>query len=111
MDEILLEIFLKRDDVISLTLEGEPVFEATSTALAFGFKNPLEAIFQNVEQGGIFTITQDRKQINFLNESGFFDLAFASNIPEAKNFRKWFNALEIPLDVAQECLNKILSEN
>ncbi len=106
----IVDIFLKRDDVISLTMEGEPVFEAKTTAKAFGFEKPMKAIALNVDEHEFFYLTQDGKKMIFLRESGLYALAMVADSPEAKAFQKWLFSQQWFKQGANAVLDELLNE-
>ncbi|MFI3255459.1 MAG: Bro-N domain-containing protein [Eubacteriales bacterium] len=105
----IVKIFLEKDDVVSLVIEGEPLFEAKSTAKAFGFENPWKAIALNVEKDEYIKLEKDGRQIILIRESGFYSLALSSKTPEAKEFRKWAFSQKFFKDGAMECIEQLLN--
>lgn len=85
----IVDVFLHKEDVFSMEVEGQPVFEAKSTAKALGFSKPWKAIVENVDEGEFVSVIQDGKNLTLLNEVGLYSLAFVSPSPEAREFRKW----------------------
>lgn len=94
------------------TLEGEPWFLGKDIAYVLGYKDSNRAILQHVEK-------QDKKRLNFkgygdsclshfwepsndystkiiINESGLYDLIFASELPNAREFKHWVTSEVLP---------------
>lgn len=104
----IVKKFLEKDDVLSLAVDGEPVFEAKSTAIALGFEIPWKAIAVNVEEDEYITLTKEDKKMVFLKESGLYSLAMASDTQEAKEFQKWLFSQMWFKEEAKDCMEQLL---
>lgn len=94
------------------SLEGEPWFLGKDIAAVLGYKDSNRAILQHVDR-------EDKRVLDFkaygdsclshfwdspsdfsnkiiINESGLYDLIFASALPDAKSFRHWVTAEVLP---------------
>jgi anti-repressor protein len=75
---------------------NEPWFVATDVCKILDIKNPTQAI-QRLEddERSMFNIGR-QGEANIVNESGLYELIFASRKPEAKSFKKWVKQEVLP---------------
>lgn len=80
-------------------VNGEYWFAATDVCKILGLENNRQALvsLDSDEKGVINTDTPGgRQDLNFVNESGLYNLIFQSRKPEAKRFRKWVTSVLLP---------------
>ncbi|WP_162165589.1 BRO family protein [Campylobacter fetus] len=81
-------------------IKGEPYFLANDVCLALGFSNARDAISRHCDNEDVVkhdTPTNSGIQaMNYINESGLYALIFGSNLPQAKNFKKWVTSEVLP---------------
>lgn len=81
-------------------IDNEPWFVGRDVVMALGYKKPINAIYDNVEEedtrkqgtptnGGI-------QQLLYVNESGLYSLIFGSKLESAKKFKKWVTSEVLP---------------
>lgn len=74
-----------------------PLFCASDICFALEYKNTSKAIKDNVDEDDRYNQQLERggNQI-FVNESGLYSLILRSNMPKAKEFRKWITSEVLP---------------
>ena len=78
---------------------GEPWFAAIDVCKILEIQNHRDALsrLDDDEKGVVTTDTLGgRQELNFVSESGLYNLIFQSRKPEAKKFRKWVTAELLP---------------
>jgi len=81
--------------------EGEPFFNAKQVCEVLGYKNTQDAIAKHVDRDSVAkrdstdSIGRKRK-INFIDESGLYELIFSSKKKEVRTFRKWVTKEVLP---------------
>jgi anti-repressor protein len=94
MNEIKIFENKKFGNVRVFEQNGEPWFVGKDVAEILGYAKPLNAIAQHVDeddslkQGLIDSIGRNQQTI-IINESGLYSLILSSNLPSAKEFKKW----------------------
>ncbi|WP_121615253.1 phage antirepressor [Virgibacillus halodenitrificans] len=79
-----------------IELENEPWFVAKDACDILGLSNPSMVISRlDEDERAKFNLGR-QGQANIVNESGLYELIFASRKPEAKNFKKWIKKDVIP---------------
>lgn len=84
----------------TVVIDNEPWFVGRDVVMALGYKKPINAIYDNVEEedtrkqgtptnGGI-------QQLLYVNESGLYSLIFGSKLESAKKFKKWVTSEVLP---------------
>ena len=86
--------------VRGLDIDGEPWFVGKDVAVALGYSNPQRAIRNHVDdddKGVTEMVTPGGKQqIPIINESGLYSLIISSELPGAKQFKRWITHDVIP---------------
>ena len=102
------EVFkFNEDDVRAVERDGEPWFVASDVAKILGYKNPRDAVRVHVDREDKWTgttrVNRDSLQVNGLrrdtvmvNESGVYALIFGSELPTAKDFKRWVTKEVLP---------------
>lgn len=74
-----------------VVIDGNPWFNASQTAKALGYLNPLQALQDNVSVKYIQQIHLGRrgKKPNFISEPGLYQLIMRSKLPNAEQFQDW----------------------
>lgn len=76
-----------------------PYFIATEVCRILGLSNPTEtlrALDDDEKLTSEILRAGQKRKVNFINESGLYNLIFRSNKPEAKLFRKWVTNEVLP---------------
>lgn len=95
---------------VAISENNEPMFVGVDVANILGYKNPQEAIRDHVDeedrgycklsdiQGVSETLPPHMKAANLLtiNESGVYSLIMRSNLPTAKQFKRWVTREVLP---------------
>ncbi|WP_291590394.1 phage antirepressor [Bacteroides sp.] len=95
---------------VAISEKSEPMFVGVDVATVLGYKNPQEAIRDHVDeedrgycklsdiQGVSETLPPHMKAANLLtiNESGVYSLIMRSNLPTAKQFKRWVTSEVLP---------------
>lgn len=95
---------------VAISEKSEPMFAGVDVATVLGYKNPQEAIRDHVDeedrrycklsdfQGVSETLPPHMKAANLLtiNESGVYSLIMRSNLPAAKQFKRWVTSEVLP---------------
>lgn len=86
--------------VRGIDIDGEPWFVGKDVAVALGYSNPQRAIRNHVDdddKGVTEMVTPGgRQQIPIINESGLYSLIISSELPGAKQFKRWITHDVIP---------------
>lgn len=98
-----LQIFKneKFGEVRTVELENEIYFVGTDVASILGYKKPNNAINTHVDKEdtlkqGILT-NGGMQEMILINESGLYALILSSNLPQAKEFKKWVTSEVLPM--------------
>lgn len=98
-----LQIFKneKFGEVRTIELENEIYFVGTDVASILGYKKPNNAINTHVDKEdtlkqGILT-NGGMQEMILINESGLYALILSSNLPQAKEFKKWVTSEVLPM--------------
>lgn len=79
---------------------GEPYFVAADVCRILGMKNTKQALSSVVKDDIILNDTIDSmgrvQKVNYVNESGLYDLVLRSRKKEALNFRRWVTSEVLP---------------
>lgn len=95
---------------VAISEKSEPMFAGVDVANILGYKNPQEAIREHVDeedrgycklsdfQGVSEMLPPHMKAANLLtiNESGVYSLIIRSNLPAAKQFKRWVTGEVLP---------------
>lgn len=97
-----IQIFNHEDfgGVRVVEIDGQPFFVGADVANALGYANPRDALAKHVDSedkrasqiatpSGIQTMT-------VINESGVYSLILRSNLPKAKEFKRWVTSVVLP---------------
>ena len=92
-------------DVRTVTINGEPWFNATDITTALGYRNSRDAICKHVarEDSRLFLKSQiatledfPNRGLTFVNESGLYALIFGSKLESAQRFKHWVTSEVLP---------------
>ena len=86
--------------VRALEIDGKPYFAGKDVADILGYQNGSRDINRHVEEEDrckimIFDGRQDKETI-VINESGLYSLILSSNLPNAKQFKRWVTSEVLP---------------
>lgn len=92
--------FSKQSDSLQVELiNSEPWFLAKDVCNILDLENVTKALY-TLDEDEKLTLPVDRsgqvRNMNFINESGLYNLIFQSRKPEAKKFRKWVTNEVLP---------------
>lgn len=94
--------------------EKEPLFCASDVCKALGYAKPQNAVSAHVDPEDALkrsTLTDGGKQeMTFVTESGLYALIFGSNLPRAKDFKKWVTSEVLP-SIRQDGGYMVIGEN
>lgn len=105
------EIFnFKGQEVRTVTIDNEPYFLGNDVANILGYKRPGDAIKQHIDEDDRKTLTykafgdlehslwkgNDFSNKTFITESGVYALIFGSELPQAKEFKRWVTSEVLP---------------
>lgn len=86
--------------VRSMSIDGEPWFVGKDVAEALGYKNTKDALGRHVDpedkRGSRFPTPFGTQQMTVINESGVYSLILRSNLPTAKEFKRWVTSEVLP---------------
>ena len=97
-----LMVFTKPEfgDIRTLMLNGEPHFVGKDVALALGYQDTDQAIRRQVDDEDKLTRQIDgsgqRRDMVIINESGLYSLIMGSQLPAAKQFKRWVTSEVLP---------------
>ena len=94
-----LPFIFRENQIRSISLDGRPWFVSADICETLGLKNPRDAMLRlgDAEKGKITLTTNGGPQeVNIVNESGLYWLAFTSRKPEAEAFRLWVTDEVLP---------------
>lgn len=100
----------KGQDVRTVTIDSEPYFVGNDVANILGYKRPGDAIKQHIDEEDRKTLTykafgdlepnlwqgSDFSNKTFITESGVYALIFGSELPQAKQFKRWVTSEVLP---------------
>ena len=86
--------------VRTIVIAGEPFFVGKDVADILGYSNPLKALRDHVddEDKGVNEMDTPggRQQIILINESGLYSLILRSQLPKARQFKRWVTSEVLP---------------
>src|SRR5690625_1222785 len=88
-------------EVRTVIKNNEPWFVGKDVAEILGYKRPTKAISDHVDEEDRDEVPiQDsigrRQKTPIVNESGLYALIFSSNLPKAKEFKRWVTSEVLP---------------
>lgn len=88
-------------EVRTTIINGEPYFVGKEVAEILGYAKPLNAISMHVDEDdslkqGLTDSLGRTQQVIFINESGLYSLVLRSNLPQAKEFKRWVTKEVLP---------------
>lgn len=100
----------KGQEVRTVTIDNEPYFLGNDVANILGYKRPGDAIKQHIDEDDRKTLTykafgdlehslwkgNDFSNKTFITESGVYALIFGSELPQAKEFKRWVTSEVLP---------------
>lgn len=101
MNNLQLFNSLQFGEVRAMLVNQEPYFVGRDVAAALGYRNPVAAISQHVDnEDSAKHAIPDNQGFNqetiLINESGVYSLVFGSKLPQAKAFKKWVTTEVLP---------------
>lgn len=97
-----LQVFKNAEfgSVRTIVIAGEPFFVGKDVADILGYSNPLKALRDHVddEDKGVNEMDTPggRQQIILINESGLYSLILRSQLPKARQFKRWVTSEVLP---------------
>ncbi len=97
-----LQVFKNAEfgSVRTIVIEGEPFFVGKDVADILGYSNPLKALRDHVDDEDKGVNEMDtlggRQQIILINESGLYSLILRSQLPKARQFKRWVTSEVLP---------------
>lgn len=87
--------------VRTIEINDEPWFVGKDVAEALGYTKPRNAIADHVDEGdarkqGVTDSLGRIQEMTVINESGIYSLILSSNLPTAKEFKRWITSEVIP---------------
>lgn len=87
--------------VRTIIVDDEIWFVGNDVARALGYQKPDQAVRTNVSDEdstlvGVSDSNNHTQKMKVINESGLYDLVFASRLPSAKRFRHWVTSEVLP---------------
>lgn len=102
-------------EIKTLEVNGEPWFVGKDIAEKLGYADTSQAIRAHIDDEDIsikpLFLGGQTRNMTMINESGVYSLILRSNLPRAKNFKRWVTSVIIPsvrkngLYAADELLN------
>ena len=86
-------------EIRAVEIDGEPWISGKDAATALGYANPQKAIRDHVEDEDKTvneSVTVNGTQGLLINESGVYSLVFGSQLPGAKQFKRWVTSEVLP---------------
>ena len=88
-------------EVRTVTIDGEPWFVSKDVAQMLGYAKPRNAIQIHVDEDdalkqGIVDSMGRLQEMTVINESGLYSLIMSSNLPGAKEFKRWVTSEVLP---------------
>ena len=88
-------------EVRTMVINDEPWFVGKDVASVLGYSNSRDAICKHVEDDDVakrdIIDSKGRKQLHtFINESGLYSLILSSQLPQAKEFKRWVTSEVLP---------------
>lgn len=100
MNELQVFKNAKFGSVRTIVIAGEPFFVGKDVADILGYSNPLKALRDHVddEDKGVNEMDTPggRQQIILINESGLYSLILRSQLPKARQFKRWVTSEVLP---------------
>lgn len=80
--------------------DGEVWFVGKDVATMLGYSNPRDAVFKKVDAEDKLRMrikdAGQYREVSIINESGLYSLVLASELPTAKNFKRWVTSEVLP---------------
>jgi prophage antirepressor-like protein len=89
-------------EVRTTVIDGKPYLLGKEVAEILGYKNTRDALLKHVDSEDKTTVAFRVSNTNyvsravFINESGVFSLIIRSNLPQAKDFKRWVTHEVLP---------------
>ena len=87
-------------DVLTVTINGEPYLVGKDVAEILGYSRPDNAIRNHVDDEDKlvhqFSASGQNRNMTVINESGFYALVLSSKLPRAKEFKRWVTSEVLP---------------
>ena len=84
----------------TVEIDGEVYFVGKDVATALGYKDTINALKSHVDaedkRGWQITTPSGAQTMTVINESGLYSLILSSNLPRAKEFKRWVTADVLP---------------
>ena len=104
MDNNAIQLFSYGENPIRIVMLGDPPsawFVAKDVCDILGYTNVTKALADHLDEDEKNTLTiregnRGNPVMNIINESGLYALILRSNMPKAKEFRKWVTSTVIP---------------
>lgn len=84
----------------SVEIDGEPWLVGKDVARALGYSNTKDALAKHIDEedkrGSQIATPSGAQLMTIINESGLYSLIFSSNLPSAKQFKRWVTSEVLP---------------
>ena len=84
----------------TVEIDGEVYFVGKDVATALGYVNTNDALAKHVDaedkRGSQIATPSGVQTMTVINESGLYSLILSSNLPRAKEFKRWVTADVLP---------------
>ena len=100
-EQVISTFSFHNNSIRCILINGEPWFFANDVCTTLGYKNPWQALKDNVEKGDlskteVIDKLKRKQKVNIINESGLYCLIFSSRLSAAKEFTKWVTSDVLP---------------
>lgn len=97
-----VEVFRNSEfgEIRTVVINNEPCFVGKDVAVILGYSNPRDAISKHVDEEDKGVAKCDTlggvQDVVFINESGLYSLILRSNLPKARQFKRWVTSEVLP---------------
>lgn len=97
-----LQIFKNSEfgEIRTVTIDNEPWFVGKDVAEILGYSNPRDAINKHVDEEDKGVAKCDtlggKQELTVINESGLYSLILRSQLPKARQFKRWVTSEVLP---------------
>lgn len=100
-EQVISTFSFHNNSIRCILIDGEPWFVAKDVCGSLGYKNPRQALSDNVSKDDVRNTDvidklKRKQKVNIINESGLYCLIFSSRLSAAKDFKKWVTSEVLP---------------
>lgn len=101
MDENKIQVWnYESSEIRTVQVNGEPWFVGKDVATVLGYANTQKAVRDHVDEEDKlterFVLSGQNREVIVINESGLYSLILSSNLPNAKQFKRWVTNEVLP---------------